>query len=224
MKVAKKIRSLIKDASLKTGVYDWTLFNVYPYMYDPSQLAFLTECVKAVRGVPGCFVEAGCAYGATTVFLNKAIDEESLFRDYYAIDTFSGFVKEHMDYETEHRGKPNLNHYFTQNKKSWFDKSMALYGYDKRVRSVESDVAKFDFSAIAPIAFCLLDVDLYKPIQDVLPKIYKAMSPGGVIVVDDCTSSKLWDGAFEACQEFVKQESIPVEIVAKKLGVIRVTA
>ena len=92
----------------------------------------------------------------------------------------------------------------------------------KRVKSVEIDVTKFDFAAIAPIAFCLLDVDLYQPIKNVLPRIYEAMAPGGIIVVDDCKAGELWNGALHAYEEFVQQREVPGEIAAEKLGIIRV--
>jgi hypothetical protein len=98
---------------------------------------------------------------------------------------------------------------------------MTLHGV-KRVKSIECDVTKFDFSAIAPIAFCLLDVDLYEPIKDVLPKIYGAMSPGGIIVVDDCKATELWDGTLQAYEEFVQQKGFLKEITAEKPGIIRV--
>ena len=97
---------------------------------------------------------------------------------------------------------------------------MALHDI-KRVKSVQCDVTKFDFAAISPIAFCLLDVDLYKPIKDVLPKIYAAMAPGGIIVVDDCQPSNIWDGALQAYDEFVEQKGLPREIAVEKLGIIR---
>jgi hypothetical protein len=32
---------------------------------------------------------------------------------------------------------------------------------------------KFDFDHIGPIAFALLDVDLYVPMIDILPKVYQ---------------------------------------------------
>jgi O-methyltransferase len=220
MSLARKVRSIIKDLSLKTGVYNH-MFYVYPYMFTPKQLVFLTEYVKSVDKVPGCFVEAGCAYGATTVFLNKFMIGEGIERDYYAIDTFSGFVDEHAEHEIKSRGKPlSLTRNFTDNKRAWFDRSMIQHGV-KRVKSIESDVTKFDFSAIAPIAFCLLDVDLYRPIKDVLPKIYGAMSPGGIIIVDDCKAAELWDGALQAYEEFIQQRGLPREIAAEKLGTIR---
>jgi O-methyltransferase len=97
---------------------------------------------------------------------------------------------------------------------------MILHGVN-RVKSVESDVTKFDFSAIAPIALCLLDVNFYKPINDVLPKIYGAMSPGGIIVIDDCKVQTWCDGALQAYEEFLKQKGLPKEITADKLGIIR---
>lgn len=221
MSLSRKIQAVIKDVSLKTGVYNQLFFKVYPYMFEPKQLVFLTEAVKAVTDVPGCFVEAGCAFGATTVFLNKCMAGEGMSRDYYAIDTFSGFVDAHADHEIAKRGKPgSIRTQFAVNKKAWFDRSMLLHGAG-HVRSVESDVTAFDFAAIAPIAFCLLDVDLYLPIKDVLPKIYRAMSPGGIIVVDDCKPAGLWDGALLAYEEFVGGMSLPKEIVAEKLGIVR---
>jgi O-methyltransferase len=221
MSLSATIRSILKNVSLKTGIYNHLFFDVYPYMYEPKQLVFLTEYIRAAGSVAGCFVEAGCACGATTVFLNKFMDDEGIERDYYAIDTFSGFVDEHVQHEIKNRGKPaSLKGHFTENKKAWFDRSMNLHGV-KRVKSVETDVTTFDFSAIAPIAFCLLDVDIYKPISDVLPKIYGAMPPGGIIVVDDCKAAELWDGALQAYEEFVQQKGLSKEIIAEKLGVIR---
>lgn len=88
---AQVVRSLLKDLSFFSGVYQRTFFGVYPFMCEPRQLAFLVDCVKSLSAVPGSFVEAGCAYGATTVFLNKVIEEEGIPRKHYAIDTFSGF-------------------------------------------------------------------------------------------------------------------------------------
>jgi len=55
----------------------------------------------------------------------------------------------------------------------------------KRLKSVQSDATRFDFSSVGPIAFALIDMDLYIPVKDVLPKVFKHMAPGGVVVVDD---------------------------------------
>jgi SAM-dependent methyltransferase len=216
---------LIKDASLRTGIGERRFFSRYPYMYEPNQLIFMTECINAVRDVRGCFVEAGCAYGTTTVFLNRFMKSMAIDRDYFAIDTFSGFVAGQIDHEVGERGK-HASHFkgvFSENRKAWFDRTMALNGLE-RVRSFEADVADFDFSAVAPIAFCLLDVDLYQPIRNALPKIFAALSPGGIIVVDDCQPDAPWDGALQAYEEFIREKGLQHEIVAVKLGLIRGSA
>jgi O-methyltransferase len=216
------IRRFAKDISIKTGLCRNLFFSNYPYMYQPNQLVVLTQCISAVRNVPGCFVEAGCAYGATSVFLNKFMSNESIERDYFAFDTFSGFVREHVDHEIKNRGKSDfLRDVFSDNKKSWFDQTMRLNNLN-RVKSFQQDVTKFDFSTIAPIAFCLLDLDLYEPTKYALRKIYDAMSPGGIVVIDDCQADTPWDGAYQAYEEFLIENDLPKKITAVKLGIIRI--
>jgi len=219
--VADIVRGLVKDASLLTGVYNHTFFGVYSYMFEPKQLIFLTECISQVARVPGCFVEVGCAHGNTTVFLKKFMASDQVDRDYYAIDTFSGFRSEHVEHETGIRGKPaSIGTHFVDNKKAWFDKTMALHDI-QRVTSIECDATKFDFASISPIAFCLLALDLYQPITAVLPKIYAAMAPGAIMIIDDCKANNLWDGSLQAYNEFVSERQLPREIAAEKLGVVR---
>jgi O-methyltransferase len=86
------------------------------------------------------------------------------------------------------------NGVFSENRKAWFDRTMVLKDLE-RVHSFATDVTKFDFSTLGPIAFCLSGADLYQPIRDDLPKIFAALSPGGIIVVDDCQPDAPWDGA-----------------------------
>ncbi len=221
-RLTRAIRTIFKDISLKTGTNS-RLFSRYPYMFSPAQLIALTDCIKSVSDVPGSFVEVGCAYGATTVFLNKFMNDHKNLakRNYYAIDTFRSFLPEHADYEIQNRDKPpSLKKRFWENKKAWFDKSMAVHGL-KRVKSIECDATQFDLSSVAPIAFCLIDVDLYIPVKDLLPKVFSRMSSGGIIVVDDCQPDQMWDGALQAYREFARERNLSTEIVAEKLGVVR---
>jgi hypothetical protein len=218
---ASAIRSLVKNLSLKTGLYRSTLFTVYPYMFSPQQLIFLTDCLKATGDVPGCVVEAGCAYGATTVFLSKFMLEERINKTYIAIDTFSGFVRDHADHEiTQRHKRPALRRTFAENKLAWFEQSVSIAGINN-VRSIPCDITKFDFRSLGPVSFCLLDVDFYLPIADALPKIYEGMSRGGIIIVDDCKSGGDWDGALQAYSEFCAARGIGEQICCEKLGIIR---
>lgn len=221
MKLKHAMMGIIKDLSLATGVYRNTLFDVYPYMYEPHQLEFLLGCLRETANVPGACVEVGCGYGATTVFLRKYLDRLAAHKRYIAIDTFSGFVEDHVRHEVEARQKdPLLAEKFTFNKIEWVSQSIAIAGIEN-VDLVKCDASKYDFEICNKISFCLIDMDLYKPISSVLPKIYSELSEGGVIVVDDCQPHPMWDGALVAFEEFVQVRGLVGEIVCEKLGVVR---
>lgn len=214
-------QALAKCLSYRTGVLRQTFFNVYPYMFTPNQLMFLAETYRSARDIPGCCLEVGCAYGATTVFLKKLMAEEGVQKDYIAMDTFSGFVPEQADFEIKSRRKrPGLKKEFSLNKREWFEVSLRMAGAGD-VRALIADAAKFDYASLGPIAFCLLDVDLYIPTREALPKIYKQLSPGGVMIIDDCKPGGDWDGALQAYQEYCADRKIPVDIHCDKLGVLR---
>lgn len=216
--------SLLKDASLRTGIGKDIIFSVYNYMFTPEQLRFLMDALVDVTDISGVCVEAGCAKGATTALLKKWMECKGIKKQYYAIDTFSGFVQEHAEYEIRKREKPEIiKSVFRDNKKQWFDASMKAAGIED-VQSIEADVAKFDFSKVAPIAFCLLDVDLYLPVAAALPRIYDALSVGGIIICDDCAPNNLYDGALQAYTEFVEAKMLLSEVVLGKLGIIRKSA
>lgn len=212
--------SLYRDLSMWTGINSRSTFGVYSYMFDPRQLRFLMDCVQDTAKIPGCCVEAGCARGETTAFLRKWMDVQGIKKDYFALDTFSGFTRNDAEYEIKSRRKPiNIQFEFSMNKREWFDYSMKLSNVTG-VRSIQVDVSDFNFADISPISFCLLDVDLFLPTKKCLPRIYDNMSSGGIIVVDDCEPEKLYDGALQAYEEFVADIGVPKKIEFGKLGVI----
>ena len=221
----KRIKSLLlaflKGFSYRTGLLRERFFGVYPYMFTPNQLMFIAETCRAARNVGGCCLEVGCAFGATTVFLKKLMAEEAIEKDYIALDTFSGFVPEHVAFEVTKRQKsPGISQVFHRNSREWYETTLRV-DHVTGVRAIQGDAAKFDYATLGPIAFCLLDVDLYIPVRDALPKIYRELAPGGVIVVDDCSPGGNWDGALQAYQEYCAAEKIPVDIRCGKLGLVR---
>src|SRR5882762_5168535 len=161
----------------------------YPYMFEPGQLAFFVECLDRTKNVPGCILEVGCMRGRTTVFLNRHLDFLASSKPYFAIDTFAGFVEKDVEYEIKQRGQDPLFDWkgFSNNKKEWFDLAMTA-NHLERVRGIQADVNEYDFGCIGPegISFALLDVDLYQPVKAALPTLYQRLSPGGILVVDDC--------------------------------------
>lgn len=64
------IKGLVMDLSLLFPPFRGRCFTAYPYMFNPRQLLLLSELASEAGQMnpEGVFVEAGCAYGATTVF------------------------------------------------------------------------------------------------------------------------------------------------------------
>lgn len=196
----------------------------YVYNFDAAQLCFLCGCLERTREVEGCIVEVGVAGGETTLFLNRYLDAIKSAKEYVAVDTFGGFVRDDVDFEVTARGKLLKDYQgidsFRVNKKEWYDATMRMNGVT-RVRSIEADVNEFELKTLGGISFCLLDVDLYRPIKKALGAVYEALGVGGIIAVDDCSHvDARWDGALQAYQEFMGALGRPEEIVLGKLGVV----
>ena len=194
-------------------------FRHYEYMYSPSQLGFLCQEITKTAEVPGSILEVGCAWGATTVFLNRHIDELGLDVDYYTVDTFAGFTDDDIRTEHERGRRYYYDAIFHANSKAWFDRTMRRNNA-ARVTSFRADAATFDYKKIAPFRFVLIDVDLHRPILAALEAIYDLVSPGGTIIVDDCKQGNEWSGAYEAFLEFTKAKGLDATITHDKLGLI----
>jgi len=196
---------------------------IYPYQFTPQQLMFLCQVVSDTANVSGNIAEIGCAHGYTTLFLNRYIDGlRCAPKTYFAIDTFSGFAPDDVEFEVRVRYKAReMYDAFRDNSVDAFRASM-VRASAKRVTAIQADVNHFDLRTLGEVAFAIVDVDLYRPVSKALPELYESVTPGGVIVVDDCNPTNFyWDGAYEAYQKFVKSINRRPEIVHGKLGVIR---
>ncbi|HEV8631939.1 MAG TPA: class I SAM-dependent methyltransferase [Thermoanaerobaculia bacterium] len=192
----------------------------YAYMFRPRQLAFLVQCLDRTRDVPGAIVEVGCAFGATTVFLNEHLDDLGVPRQYVCIDTFRGFTAEDVRAERELRpGAAPALRAFKANRRRWFEQTLADNGVQRAVVH-QGDAKEFPFASLAPVAFALIDVDLYQPVKVVLDRLWPAIAPGGLVVVDDCEEDGPFAGALMAAREFAGAHGIPLSIVVGKLGVL----
>ena len=201
------------------------LLHQYRYAFTPAQLARLTALATEAVAAPGDFCEIGCYRGYTTVWLNRHLDAVAPAKRYWAIDTFGGFVPTDVAHERQVRGKDSAEDRraldkFTVNSQRWFDRTMALNGIT-RVTSHAAAVQDFAFPADARFCYVLLDVDLYRPTRAALEKLWPQLSPGGVIVVDDCHAGHVYDGARQALEEFCPARGLHFEVVEAKLGVLR---
>ena len=98
---------------------------------------------------------------------------------------------------------------------------MKRFGYPN-VTVHKADAKNFDYGALGPIAFALVDLDLYRPVKESLERIFPQMAPGGVILVDDCGEGEggRWDGAYQAFREFCAERNMSPRIVCQKIGII----
>lgn len=193
----------------------------YTYFFTPRDLWFLCSELEGAGKAGGVIVEAGCAHGATAVYLNNHMNQCGLDLPYYCIDTFEGFIEKHAEYEQENLGKDARLHLkYNVNSPKWLEQTMEVNLID-RVKAVKADVGTFDYASLGTIAFCLLDVDLYIPTRQALPKIWQQMKPGSVLIVDDCVEKGEYEGAFLAYVEFADSVGHKREIVHGKFGVLR---
>jgi O-methyltransferase len=210
---------LIKAFYFNTPLWRYFL-PVMKFDMTISQLNFITCALETIKA-NGAVLEIGVGGGATSVVINTFMRQKSITRPFYAIDTFAGFTKEDVDFEREKRGKPDRYLGYQTNRKEWYSRTLIAHGIEN-AHVIQSDAKQLDYSEFAPLAFCLLDVDLYKPVEFVLPRLYNVLVPGGIIIVDDCAlEESLYDGAGEAYRNFCAKIGIAPELAHDKLGVIR---
>ena len=170
-------------------------------------------------GRKNTIVEIGVARGMTTRFLAEHISLQNYNVDYFCIDTFSSFMDKDINHEVAKRNKNKKDLLgFAYNNYSKWQKNFQEY---KFIKPIKCDCSTFDFSSIAPINLCFLDVDLYKPTINTLNNIWDFMAEDSVIIIDDVKENNEWDGAFQAFMEFVNDKKLNYYLIGNKCGVIK---
>lgn len=219
--------SLVKRAMLWSPLRNYLLYK-YRYAFTPAQLVRLVTLATEAAAAPGDFCEIGCYRGYTTVLLNKHLDEIAPEKRYHALDTFGGFVPSDVTHERQMRHKDSAHDRralskFTVNSLRWFEHTLRFNGIT-RVRVHPTAVQDFAFPQDARFCFVLIDVDLYLPTKAALEKLWPLLSPGGVIIVDDCHQGHVYDGSRQAMEEFCAARGLHFEMVETKLGILRQSA
>ena len=170
----------------------------------------LMDALYHKRGVEGAVVEVGCANGGTTAYARRFLSRLGPQRPYVCVDTFSGFVQEHL--ETDHALGLTADHddRFSANSVEAFSENLRRWGVRDGVTIVQGDISKVTPDQLPqPIAVCLLDVDLRDPIYDGLQTLVPLLAPGGVVLVDDCKAGTSWVGADVGYRDYVTEKGLP---------------
>ncbi len=193
----------------------------YRYNIEPIQLAYLIMEIERFKNVQGNIVEIGVARGLTTRFLAQHIKNQKLDQSLklYAVDTFESFTEADLAFEVGNRGKSlEALDAFKYNDYDVWKNNFTEF---KFVVPVQSDCSIVDYDKLGPIKVAFLDVDLYLPTQKTLPKLFSALVPGGVILVDDVLQGTDYDGAYQAYMEFCETIRQAPEVIGNKCGIIR---
>lgn len=217
--------SLIKSLkeTTKAFVFKHTKFAAPSYRYniEPIQLTYLINEIEKFKDVKGSVIEIGVARGLTTRFLCEHIRKQKIEHTttLYAIDTFDSFTQADLDFEVRERGKAMAElTAFGYNDFAVWSKNFADFPF---VIPVKADCSTVDYNALSPIKLVFLDVDLYLPTKNTLPKLFDALISGGAIVCDDVLNDNVYDGAYQAYMEFCEERGFKPEIIGNKCGVIR---
>ena len=194
---------------------------VYQYNVEPIQLATIVNEIERQSSLTGNIIEVGVARGMTTRFICEHLvsSGHSKSLKYFAIDTFSSFTKDDVDWEVTKRGKKRgeIAGFGYNDFEAW-SKNFSQFDF---LMPTKADASTYDYANAAPIKLAFLDVDLYLPTLKALPLIYEQLVPGGAILVDDVLSNNRWDGAYQAYTEFCEENDLHPKIIGNKCGVIR---
>jgi hypothetical protein len=195
-------KALVSKLRTRLGITPYpamSLDNVYAYL----------DAIYKKRAIDGDIVEIGVAEGGTSAMSYKFLRRFNSSKAYYCVDTFSGFVKEHLDHDHELGLKPEHDNAFSGNDKSRFESRLHNLGIKDKLHVIQGDICTLPSEALPnKISVCLLDVDLRDPIYGGLEKVCPLMAPGGVILVDDCKSDTSWVGARAGFRDYVEHFAV----------------
>jgi O-methyltransferase len=176
---------------------------------SPANLYAFLDALYQKRDVDGPVVEVGCFAGYTAAIAYTFLVGIQKLKDYYCIDTFRGFVSDHVQTDMKLGFQEELRTAFSENSIEAVKSRLYGWGVSKRLHLIEGDICSLDDSLIPEgISVCLLDVDLRDPTYGGLEKIYAKLSPNGVILVDDCKKGTTWIGANVGYTDFMRDRGL----------------
>jgi O-methyltransferase len=164
------------------------------------------------RGVDGDVVELGCNIGTTSIYLRKMLDAFGSRKQLHVYDSWQGLPDKHRNDVAADRSRSF--------EKGWCRTSRASLVESFEARGLALPVIHSGWFADIPddeypdpICFAFFDGDFYTSIRDSFAKTFHKMTPGGVVIVDDCG----WDvlpGVQRACEELLAGRPETLDLTA----------
>lgn len=180
-------------------------------MIGHKRLDNVQFCVEEVlaNNIPGDFVETGSWRGGTVIFMRALLKIHGVTdRNVWVADSFEG-----MPVPKDENDGNDLSHLDSlavslDSVKSNFEKFDLLDDQVKFLKGWFCDT--LPGAPIEKISILRLDGDLYHSTMDSLTNLYKKVSKGGYVIVDDYYS---WPACGKAVTDFLEQEGISPELV-----------
>jgi hypothetical protein len=162
----------------------------------------LCEALELTRDVPGDFVEIGVYLGGSALTAMHYLEAQGVARKAWLLDTYDGFNYEEADRSADAIWARTHGLYGVQGtmdhiRQTCRDLSVP---HELVANNICRDPLPF---GITHIAVANIDVDMYEPTLAALHKVAPLVSPGGIIVSEDPTSTPGLYGALMAMEEFL---------------------
>ncbi len=167
-------------------------------MVGRIRLDNVERCVREVvsSGVEGSIVECGVWRGGVGILAKAVLDELGSSKEVWLCDSFQGLPGPTFEQDAgyDFRG---LNDYLGVGREVVAANFESFGLLDSRVRFLEGFFSdSLPGASIGPIAVLRLDGDLYESTWQCLDALYRSVSDGGYVIVDDY-------GVLEPCRKAV---------------------
>jgi O-methyltransferase len=196
------------EPTIRSNGMDWPLFGYT--MIGHKRLDNIQSCIKDVlqRRIPGDLIETGVWRGGSTIFMRAVLKVAGVSdRTVWVADSFEG-----LPVPKDSEDGRDLSHV----------EHLAV-----SVEQVRANFARFDLlddqvrflkgwfcdtlptAPIERLAILRLDGDLYSSTMDALEALYRKVSPGGYVIIDDYGS---WHECKRAVDEFIGKNNIHADL------------
>ncbi len=194
----------------------WDAENTFYLQSKPSRIAkflYHYEIYKKILNIPGDVLEFGVFKGASfsRLLSFRKILENDDSRKIIGFDDFGTFTakgkKEDILFAKKFKKTLGLGTSDVQLKNNFINNGYTNF------QLIKGDVVKtlpkfLKKNSGAKISLLHLDLDVYRPTKFVLSKLYKKMSKGGIILIDDYAEIS---GATDAVDEFFSKKNFKIE-------------
>lgn len=191
--------------------------NRLTYLSEKKLASLLSACRSVEEaGLPGIFIEAGCALGGSAILISKIKKRTRSLVIYDVFDMIPEPTKEDtqdaLDRYTEiARGESNgigRDRYYgyQDNLYDTVLRNLNSFGIvcEKEAVSLVKGLVQDTMTIEEAIAFAHVDVDWYEPVLTCLKRIMPNLVVGGSIILDDYHD---WGGCKKAADEYFKPVS-----------------